>query len=507
MKAITLISRTFIIIALIFFFFTGCQKSDTSKTPAPNIAPSSFEISITDLKQNTATLSWTEAKDPEGQQISYSVIIGMDTIKRYTELNVQLTNLSENKNYQVDIIASDPQGATTKKTISFNTKPYDTPSAFEISLSKVGGTLASISWTVSVLPDNSPVQYDVYLNDQLVQGNLANTVLNFDFRNLQELTTYTTKVVAKSNFSKTQQSSKSFTTGLNPQPTGLGVEVKSTSYSLAKFTIASATDPEGQLVSYSVFLDNNIISSQLDATIIAGKEYVLRSLLPEKNYKLTVTAKDEGGKSISVETTITTLKQPILVISNKSTTKTNEGFIYHLETGVDYKPSKIILYANGNAINTQPTSSSISGNTISYTYLNSYLPAEGNYNLAANLCWGDDTEKSRTATFDSYSFYNFVSSTSVIDNAKIDKASYYKTYFIYFKNSVVSSDPNYSIIEVVFGTQNVGFSVFRTGPTTGYITGFADSQFAAIDAGPKTGYVIMKDNTGYHKLTFTFSYY
>jgi hypothetical protein len=500
-------------IALLSLFFTvsfflACKKGDNNQqNNTPNLPPASFEISITDLKYNSASLTWTEAKDPEGKQVTFAFVIGADTFYRNTERKMDLYNLIENKKYEVTIIASDPEGAKTKNAISFTTMEPSAPSAFEVTVANVGGSIAGVKWTASRLSDSTPVKYDVYLNDNLVKENLADTVLHYEFSKLKELTQYTVKIIAKSKYNKTQQSLKSFTTLQDPAPTGLTAQVKLISFSLMKFSFAQATDAEGQAITYSVLLDNTDVTAQLGTTIKPGTEYTLRSLTPEKSYKLSVKATDESGKSVITENTVVTLKQPVLVISNKSVTKTTDGFIYNLETNVDYKPSKIVLYANGTAINTQPAVSSIiGGNTISYTYPNTYLTAEGSISLTANLFWGDDTEKSRTATSDTYTYYNFKPTSVAVSDAKIDNGTY-KTYNIFFQNSIISPYSGYSIVEVVFGTTKVPFSIFRTGDVTGYLTEFVTAQLAVINAGPRTGYVIMKDNAGYHQLNFTWSYY
>jgi hypothetical protein len=103
-------------------FFLACKKGDhNQQNNTPNLPPASFEISITDLKYNSASLNWTEAKDPEGKQVTYAFILAADTFYRNTERKMDLYNLTENKKYEVTIIASDPEGAKTKNAISFTT--------------------------------------------------------------------------------------------------------------------------------------------------------------------------------------------------------------------------------------------------------------------------------------------------------------------------------------------------------------------------------------------------
>lgn len=492
------------IIITIVSLFAACNKPGKEE-PQPNLPPSSFEITLKSVQQKTASFSWTEATDPEGKEVTYSIIVGKDTIKKYTARTAELNNLTENTKYDVVVVASDPLGASTKATLTFSTSAYTTPSSFDITVSKLGSSSASINWTASGSPDNTAIKYDVYLNDTLIKQNLTDT--SFNFTKLKEQTAYNVKVVAKSIYNTTQQSVKTFTTIQDPAPVGLTLQVKQVSYSLLKFSFGAATDAEGQTIKYTVLLNNTDITSRVGGVLTQAKDFTVYSLLPENNYTLTVKATDEGGKSVTAESQVLTLKQPQTPILNRSITPTTNGFLYNLETGVGYAPSKITLNINGNSTTAQPVSANvINGNTISYVYTNSSLPLDGNINITANLIWGDETERSATSGFNSYTWYNFKPSSSQIESAYINASLSLKTYTIFFKNYTISFDEDYSIVEVVFGTQRVQSSVFRTGNTTGYVTGFTDAQFAAIDAGPRTGYVVMKDKDGYHKLDFTFSY-
>jgi hypothetical protein len=498
-----------LILLFIFSLFMACRKGDSTK----NLPPGPFDISVIEIKHNSVLLGWTEATDPEGKEVKYTVSLGTQTYSP-TGRTIQISGLTENKKYEITVTASDPEGEKTKSTLSFTTAEPSTPAAFEVSMTDIGGSVAAIKWTAAHLPDSSAIKYDVYLNDNLVKQNLADTVLHFEFNKLKELTNYTAKVVARSSYNKTQESTKTFTTNQDPAPTGLTLQIKQVSYSFMKFSFGKATDAEGQAITYSVWLDNTDVTTQLGGAITPGKEYALRALTAEKNYKLTIKATDEASKSGTVELPVSTLKKPTVDMINNSITNTADGFIFNFGTNVDYKPSKIILqttkylgdYGNIVTITTQPTTSSVTGgNRLSCTYPNSVLPTDGDLYIRATLYWGDDTEFS-TAGYEKYTYYNFKPTSVSITDAAIDASLSRKTYTIHFKNSLISPYENFSIIEVVFGTQKVQFSTFLFTYNTGYVTGFADAQFAAIDAGPRTGYLIMKDTDGYHKLDFTFTY-
>jgi hypothetical protein len=498
---------SFIFLTLILVIIACSKKIDNQSSA--NLPPSDFTISIDEIKPNAAKLSWTSAKDPEGKEIKYTVILDNDTVKKNSTITqIELNNLIENKLYNFSVIAYDPEGATSKKSITFTSILLNIPTAFDITLTQIGGSIASLKWTKSTIVDNTTIKYDLYLNDSLIKDNLADTVTDFNLTKLKEFKTYNIKIIAKSIYNKTKTSEKQFVTLADPSPINLGLQMRLVSYSLIKFVIDSAIDIEGQNIKYKVFLDNVEVSSQLEPTIKANKEYTLRNLIELRNYVLKVVAVDEADKSINVSNTIVTLKKPLSPITTKTFVRTATGYTYNLQTNVNYKPGKINMYANGVLIATQPTSINVvGGNTISYTYPLSIFTTEGNYSIAANLFWGDDTELSNTATFNNYLFYTSTPTSVSVSEAKIDAVSSDKPYTIFFLNGIISPYSTFQIIEVVFGEYNVPFTIFGTGPSTGYLTQFTAALFPLINAGPRTGYVLMKDAAGYHKLNFVFSYW
>jgi hypothetical protein len=84
------------------------------------------------------------------------------------------------------------------------------PSQVSVSLGSCSWDTASISWTKSVDPDNDPVSYKVYLNDELKTANYKS--LGYTFRNLKEVTSYRVKIVAVDSKSKETASELDFST-------------------------------------------------------------------------------------------------------------------------------------------------------------------------------------------------------------------------------------------------------------------------------------------------------
>ena len=84
------------------------------------------------------------------------------------------------------------------------------PGQFTVSLTGISWDTATISWTRAIDPDNDSVLYKIYLNDTLRVQSLNQ--LSHTFKYLNELTSYSVKVVAVDAKSKETSSLLNFTT-------------------------------------------------------------------------------------------------------------------------------------------------------------------------------------------------------------------------------------------------------------------------------------------------------
>ena len=101
-------------------------------------------------------------------------------------------------------IPDDPTPPTPPSPIN------NAPGQFTVSLTGIAWDTATINWTRAIDPDNDSVLYKVYLNDTLRVQNLNE--LSYTFKHLNEITTYSVKVVAVDAKSKETNSLLSFTT-------------------------------------------------------------------------------------------------------------------------------------------------------------------------------------------------------------------------------------------------------------------------------------------------------
>jgi len=208
-----------------------------------NNSPDSFNLLfVNDNATNiilTPILTWQQATDPEGDTVSYQLLIdkiddlsGNEQPSTVVQSNINtntftLTNpLMAGTAYKWCVIATDGRGGNTKSSsvFSFTTAQEGTqtnlpPNMFL--LLSPGNTATNVSlntqltWQTAVDPDNDPVFYDIYFGanspDNFI-GQTQNT--NFQLNQLAENTEYRWYVLAKDVVGNVRSSSTfSFTTG------------------------------------------------------------------------------------------------------------------------------------------------------------------------------------------------------------------------------------------------------------------------------------------------------
>ena len=93
------------------------------ETPIPNRPPDAFRVSQT-LKSDgkTVVLNWTKAQDPDGDVVTYSVVLKDTLSKGKTDTTFTITTLDFNTSRDGKVIAKDSKGLTTEATFTAKTK-------------------------------------------------------------------------------------------------------------------------------------------------------------------------------------------------------------------------------------------------------------------------------------------------------------------------------------------------------------------------------------------------
>ena len=114
--------QNLLLILIITAFGYACSKKDDAKL---NTAPSAF--TITGKQTNSdLLLTWTKAKDPEGDLVSYNVIYKDTLAKNITDTSYVIKNVPYASTITGSIIAKDAKGASTTVPFSITTTqdPY-----------------------------------------------------------------------------------------------------------------------------------------------------------------------------------------------------------------------------------------------------------------------------------------------------------------------------------------------------------------------------------------------
>ncbi|MEO9511539.1 MAG: fibronectin type III domain-containing protein [Flavobacteriaceae bacterium] len=287
---------------IFLLFCIVAMVSCDSEDDGTNLPPSDFEITISEITGTSAQLTWTEATDPEGLDVAYSISLDGNLVRdQLFETNLNLTELQGDTEYAVSITATDVGNNSSVSTTSFSTLENGAPTSFTVTMSELTETTASLSWTASADPEGTTVTYDIMLNGDIIEENLTATSINLT--ELNEVTEYVVLVIAKDEDGKTTEGSFSFITIENDAPTTFEISISEITEDSAQLSWTASIDPEGTLVTYKVTINGNTIGENLTETSIGITE-----LANNTEYTVVVKATDEYGKSTETTDSFATLE-------------------------------------------------------------------------------------------------------------------------------------------------------------------------------------------------------
>ncbi len=305
------------------------QKATACNTPPEqpsNPTPSNSQINVL----ISSGLSWTGSDINSGQELEYDIYFGAESLELISTQSGsnysfgELLNYSTTYNWQ--IIVSDGYDTTVGQTWHFTTEPKpNAPPEQPINPNPEDGAqeidlLPTLTWTCS---DDGELSYDIYLgiNDSGL-NTISKNQIEPSYQIIQELdysTTYYWKIVAKDNEYETEGLIWNFTTGIRPNSpptniTNFNPEYGSINLPLNLALSWSAEDPDGDNITYDIFLSN---STNLTIPILSGQEeeiITISGLDYSTTYYWKIRAIDEH--SAATESDIikfTTREEPIIV--------------------------------------------------------------------------------------------------------------------------------------------------------------------------------------------------
>ncbi|WMI67779.1 hypothetical protein [Mangrovimonas sp. YM274] len=192
---------------IILVTLVSCESGSDDSTDSSNLT-----IETTELNSNSATISWNAITG--SSEVLYNVYLNESLVAELIpELSYSFISLSENTNYNGTVEAVEGSVILASSNVTFTTSENNasefSPSDFDASVKHLGHISTTIQWTSSSTPDNSPITYSVFLENDLIASDL--TDLELYIPNLEANTTYSGYVRAY-NGALFTDSSFSFTT-------------------------------------------------------------------------------------------------------------------------------------------------------------------------------------------------------------------------------------------------------------------------------------------------------
>lgn len=156
-----------LILLSVFCIVLSCSKNETT---SENQAPGNFTVSLL-VSDNTSVLSWTESVDPEGDQVTYDIILSSENlVSNLTVTDYQIENLAYNTSYEGSVIAKDSKGLISTSSFSFTIgdETNINPSVVLLSTPEdnaiIKGMEIMLSWEPPSNIENNATKYDVFVN-------------------------------------------------------------------------------------------------------------------------------------------------------------------------------------------------------------------------------------------------------------------------------------------------------------------------------------------------------
>ncbi|WP_204346611.1 fibronectin type III domain-containing protein [Psychroserpens algicola] len=109
------------LVIIFVLLFTACSNDEDDPN---NTAPGIFSTNTIETRFNGATIEWTESNDPDGDEVSYAIILdGQEIASGGTSLSYSFSGLEPETLYEGYVEARDGNGGTSQAPYFFTTLP------------------------------------------------------------------------------------------------------------------------------------------------------------------------------------------------------------------------------------------------------------------------------------------------------------------------------------------------------------------------------------------------
>ncbi len=210
---------TSLLFSLGLFWACTQEEPDPVDEDPENSSPGSFTVTVSDITETSAALSWTAPTDEDGDNLTYSIELGGQTLtSSQTGTSYSLSSLTPGTEYMGKVTADDGNEGSSSANFVFSTSSEgnSNPGSFEVEVSEITESGAILSWTAPSDPDGDNLTYSVSLAGEVIEANLTNT--SYSFTELNAATTYEGFVSASDGNGGSSLANFSFTTSEAASP-------------------------------------------------------------------------------------------------------------------------------------------------------------------------------------------------------------------------------------------------------------------------------------------------
>lgn len=298
-----------LLIILLFYIGIVSCSSDSDSPLEPSFTANPVELSY--VNATSAEIEWgtTISNGNKDYAITYDIFLNDELlISKQSTIGYIFENLSPKTKYTGKVIIKDTNDKTETLNFEFETSA-SALTAFETNVSEITLNSAKLSWTSSSTQDQSDISYDIYINTELTAENISTN--EFLLESLDKFTSYTVKIIAKSESANEPISSETTFTTMGSPPSDFPLTQTEVTSCYAIIAWDKVTVEDGSDFYFNLYLNGNLYADNLTSEL---KDLTLENLIPETEYVLTVEV--IASNETSKEETITFTTEATTMVSD-----------------------------------------------------------------------------------------------------------------------------------------------------------------------------------------------
>ena len=131
--------------------------------------PSEFTLTYEEINPGYLVLNWEHPTVEDGSGFGYELYLDNELYTSFGSQgddSIALIDLEEGREYRARLVAIGYNNTETEASLTFTTRIYPHPSAFEITIHQISEKEVFVDYTDSTMDDGTQVIYFLYINDE-----------------------------------------------------------------------------------------------------------------------------------------------------------------------------------------------------------------------------------------------------------------------------------------------------------------------------------------------------